>query len=254
MNDNPTAAVLMIGNELLIGRTQDINLKTIAERLGSIGVRICEARVVADDKAAIVDAINTLRASYDYVFTTGGIGPTHDDITAQCVADAFGKPLLQHPQAAKLLLDYFKSRGHEANDARMRMANIPQGGVMIDNPVSVAPGFVVENVYVMAGVPKIMRAMLENIIPTLKQGKIQSSISIVCDLGEGTISASLEALQRRYGNSVELGSYPGKDGVAGRLALVARGIDRETLKEAGNDLGEMIKTLGGQVVEADQSW
>ncbi len=250
MNDNPTAAVLMIGNELLAGRTQDINLKTIAERLGSIGVRVCEARIVADDSAAIVDAINTLRASYDYLFTTGGIGPTHDDITAQCVADAFGRPLLQHPQAVKLLQDYFKSRGHDANPARMRMANVPEGGTLIDNPVSAAPGFVVENVHVMAGVPKIMQAMLENVLPDLRRGSMLSSVSVQCDLGEGTISAPLEALQEKYGSSIEFGSYPGKEGVAGRLALVARGTDTEKVKEAGRDISAMIVSLGGKVIEA----
>ena len=242
--------MLMIGNELLSGRTQDINLKTIAERLGSIGVQVCEARVVADDSTAIVDAINTLRTTYDYVFTTGGIGPTHDDITAQCVADAFGRPLLQHPQAAKLLQDYFKSRGHEANAARMRMANVPEGGTLIDNPVSVAPGFVVENVHVMAGVPKIMQSMLENILPTLTRGMRLSCVSVICDLGEGTISASFETLQQKYGESVDFGSYPGKSGVAGRLTLIARGADPDKVKEAGNEIDAMVRSLGGNVIEA----
>jgi len=251
VSNNPTAAVLMIGNELLAGRTQDINLKTIAERLGGIGIRVREARIVADDGAAIVDAINALRASYDYVFTTGGIGPTHDDITAQCVADAFGKPLLQHPQAVQLLRDYFKSRGHEANEARMRMANVPEGGTLIENPVSVAPGFVVENVHVMAGVPKIMQGMLENIIPTLRQGTMLSSVSVVCNLGEGTISASLETLQQKYGDAIELGSYPGKEGIAGRLALVARGTDSNKLTEAGKDLVALVTSLGGDVIETE---
>jgi len=251
VSNNPTAAVLMIGNELLTGRTQDINLKTIAERLGTIGVRVCEARIIADDASSIVAAINALRAKYDYVFTTGGIGPTHDDITAQCVADAFGEPLLQHPHAVSLLQDYFKSRDIQVNEARMRMANVPNGGTLIDNPVSVAPGFVVENVYVMAGVPKIMQAMLENILPMLKRGTTVSSVSVLCTLGEGTISAPLEALQAKYGASIEFGSYPGKEGVAGKVSLVARGTDSEKLNRARKDLNEMVRSLGGEVVSLE---
>jgi molybdenum cofactor synthesis domain-containing protein len=239
----------MIGNELLAGRTQDTNLKTIAEALGEIGIRVCEARVVADESSAIVNALNSLRASYDYVFTTGGIGPTHDDITAQCVADAFATPLLQHPEAVSLLRDYYQRRGLEANAARMRMANVPQGGTLIENPVSVAPGFIVGNVIVMAGVPKIMQAMLANVIPQLKQGEVMQSATVVCDLGEGTISAPLEALQHKYGDTLEFGSYPGKEGLSGRLSLVARCTVAETLIEARKDLVAMVSSLGGTVID-----
>lgn len=240
----------MIGNELLAGRTQDTNLKTIAEALGAIGVRVCEARVVADEGAAIVSAVNSLRSRYDYLFTTGGIGPTHDDITAQCVADAFGTPLLQHPEAARLLRDFYARRNLEANEARMRMANVPEGGSLIENPVSVAPGFILGNVVVMAGVPKIMQAMLTNVIPQLRRGTILSSVTIVCDLGEGTISAPLEALQHKFADTVEFGSYPGREGVSGRLSLVARGTEPVKLEEAGRELIDMVSALGGNILNS----
>ncbi len=247
-SNNPTAAVLLVGNEILSGRTQDINLKHIAESLSSVGIHVCECRVIADVEEVIVDALNTLREQYTYVFTTGGIGPTHDDITAQCVAKAFGVPLLQHPQAVQLLTDYFDSRGVEANEARMRMANVPQGGTLVDNPVSVAPGFCVENVYVMAGVPKIMQAMFANILPTLKHGSAFLSVTVVCNLPEGQISQPLSALQADFPD-LDLGSYPGKQGGASRVSLLARGTDRERLGLVLVRLTALVSDLGGEVVE-----
>ncbi len=248
MTSNPTAAVILIGNEILSGRTQDINLQHIAEHLCAVGIQVCECRVIADIEAVIVDAVNTLRHQYDYVFTTGGIGPTHDDITAQCVANAFGVPLLQHPQAVKLLTEYFQSRDVEVNEARMRMANVPQGGVLIENPVSVAPGFCVENVYVMAGVPRIMQAMFANILPTLEHGAVIYSVTVVCNLPEGIISRPLGELQEKY-PQIDLGSYPGKSNATSRVSLVARGTDQDVLREVLADLEGLVGRFDGEVVE-----
>ena len=166
-NSDVTACMLIIGNEVLSGRTQDKNLSFLGAALGEIGIDMREARIIPDDPAIIIRTVNDCRARFDYVFTTGGIGPTHDDITADCIADAFGVPLEFHHEAMARLSAHYKAMGTEFNEARQRMARIPQGGGLIDNPVSTAPGFVIENVYVMAGVPKIMQAMVENILPTL---------------------------------------------------------------------------------------
>lgn len=248
MPDNPTAAVLLIGNEILSGRTQDINLKHIAENLSSVGIRVCECRVIADVEQVIVDALNTLRSRYTYVFTTGGIGPTHDDITAQCVANAFEVPLLQHPEAVHLLTEYFDQRGVEANEARMRMANVPKGGTLVSNPVSVAPGFCVDNVYVMAGVPRIMQAMFANILPTLKHGSALLTVTVICDLPEGKISEPLELLQADF-PMLDVGSYPGKMGSGFRVSLLARGTDRQQLAAVEVRLKQLVAELDGNVVD-----
>ena len=245
---NPTAAVLLIGNEILSGRTQDINLNHIATKLSAVGIQVCECRVIPDIESVIVDSLNSLRSQYTYVFTTGGIGPTHDDITAQCVANAFGVPLLQHPKAVSLLSDYFASRNVEANEARMRMANVPEGGTLVDNPVSVAPGFCIGNVYVMAGVPRIMQAMLANIIPTLTHGQTLRSVTVVCDLAEGLISKPLELLQKEF-PQLDLGSYPGKQHTTFQVSLVARGIDTEQLAQVQSKLVELVTDLGGHVID-----
>ena len=249
MSNNPTAAVLLIGNEILSGRTQDLNLKYIASKLSSIGVRLCECRVISDNRDAIIEWLNPLRSSHTYVFTTGGIGPTHVDITAQCVADAFEVPLRQHPEAVRLLIDYFKLRGVEANEARMRMANVPQDGELIDNPVSIAPGFRVENVHVMAGVPRIMQAMFDNVLPTLDKGAALLSITVVCNLPEGDLSAPLTRLQQKF-LSVDVGSYPGKyQTELPQVALVGRGSDRTRLLEVSQALQDLVKELGGEVID-----
>ena len=166
-----TAAMLIIGNEVLSGRTQDKNLAFVGNALGEIGIDMKEVRIVPDEQDEIVDAVNALRAKYTYVFTSGGIGPTHDDITADCIAAAFGVSLDMHPLATQLLEAHYEAQGIEFNAARARMARIPDGASLIDNPVSTAPGFRIGNVHVMAGVPKIMQAMMENILPTLKAAK-----------------------------------------------------------------------------------
>lgn len=223
------AALVIIGNEILSGRTQDANLAFIAAELGSIGIRLHEARVVADDEADIVAALNALRQRYAYVFTTGGIGPTHDDITAACVAKAFGLPFGRNPEAERRLLAHYPPE--KVNAARMRMADTPEGAELIDNPVSVAPGFRVENVYVLPGVPKIMQAMFHGLKARLKGGDAVRSRTIVTFAPEGEIAEPLGQIQDRC-PTVEIGSYPfmriGNPGTS----LVFRGTDAAAIDAA----------------------
>lgn len=243
----PTAAVLLIGNELLSGRTQDSNLAYIAKALVARGIRLQEARVIADVPDAIISAVNELRRSTTYLFTTGGIGPTHDDITAECIASAFGVELPVNAEAEAILLDYFKARDIEPNADRLRMARIPEGAALVDNPVSAAPGFRMDNVFVFAGVPRIMQSMLDSVLPQLASGLVMHSVSVSCNLGEGTVASAFRELQARY-PSTELGSYPGKDGKLSQLSLVARGPDPDELQELRLALVSMITDLGGQVL------
>ena len=165
-----TAALVVIGNEILSGRTKDANVSYLARQLTALGIQLAEVRMVRDEERAIIAAVNTLRASHNYVFTTGGIGPTHDDITCEAVARAFNLPYRIHPEAKRILEDFYRDTGRELNEARMRMAYTPEGATLIDNPVSRAPGFRVENVHVLAGIPAVMRAMFESVAPTLKGG------------------------------------------------------------------------------------
>lgn len=245
--DTPTAAIILIGNELLSGRTKDVNLAYMATALAAHGIRVSEARIILDDESVIVDTLNVLRSSNTYVFTTGGIGPTHDDITADCIAKAFGVGIGIHAEAEQRLLSYWSQRGIEPNDDRLRMARIPHGAQLIDNPVSAAPGFRLDNVHVMAGVPRIMQAMFDSILPTLQHGPIIGSVSVKCDLGEGTIAGPLRELQSRYPD-VDLGSYPGAADNA-RLSLVARSNDQKLLSEIQQALQLLVETAGGTVIE-----
>src|SRR5882762_10478772 len=200
-----TACVLIIGNEILSGRTQDANLAFLAQGLNEAGVRLREARVIPDDKETIVGTVNEVRCQFDYVFTTGGIGPTHDDITSACIAEAFGVELIVHPEAGRILESHYPPGG--LNEARLRMAQVPEGAVLLPNPISRAPGFRVENVYVLPGVPQIMQAIFNELKHRLKGGAKMLSRSVSCTLGEGTIAKDLGALQERYGD-LEIGSYP----------------------------------------------
>lgn len=243
-----TAAVILIGDELLSGRTCDTNLATIAETLGRRGIRIAEARVIADVPDTIVETVNEMRKKVDFVFTTGGIGPTHDDITSENIARAFGVPIEMHPEAQKLLLDYFESRDVEPNEARMRMARIPVGATLVDNPVSVAPGFRMDNVFVMAGVPKIMSAMLANILPLLPDVGQLLSETVVCDLPEGLLAAPLGELSAQH-SDIDLGSYPGKSAEFRQVSLVVRGIDQKRVDTVAAEVRQMVATLGGQVLD-----
>ena len=239
----PTAAVLIVGNEILSGRTKDANLPHIAEKLGELGIRVREARVVPDIEEEIVASVNALRARFTYVFTTGGIGPTHDDITSECVAKAFGVALERNPEAVARLERHYGDPKH-LNEARLRMANIPAGGELIDNPISAAPGFRLGNVFVMAGVPNIMQAMLDGVLPRLKGGPPIHARTVSCALPEGALAADLGALQESY-PALEIGSYPyfrrGDFGVS----LVLRGTDEPLLDRATEELAGIVTRLGG---------
>jgi len=238
---------LLIGNELLSGRTQDKNLAYMATRLAEHGIRVTETRIIPDIESVIVATLNTLRENNTYVFTTGGIGPTHDDITADCVALAFGVAIDIHDAAKQTLMTYWAGRGIEPNDDRLRMARIPVGATLIDNPVSAAPGFCVGNVYVMAGVPKIMQAMFDAVLPGLDRGAVISSVSVRCNLGEGTLAGPLRELQSDHSN-IDIGSYPGKQDGKFAVTLVARGTDGEELAAIEQKLRQLIANAGGDIL------
>lgn len=240
-----TAALLLIGNELLSGRTKDANLNFLARQLTLMGIQLREARVVSDREEEIVTAVNALRARYTYVFTTGGIGPTHDDITSESVAKAFGLRWTLNPEARQILEDFYDGSGRELNEARLRMAHTPEGAELIDNPVSRAPGFRVENVYVMAGIPAVMRAMFDSIASTLEAGTTVKSRSVAVMLGEGDVARELGALQERFG-ALEIGSYPFmREGQFG-TTLVLRGLDQGEVDAAAEELKDTLRRLGGE--------
>jgi molybdenum cofactor synthesis domain-containing protein len=234
-----TAAMIVIGDEILSGRTKDVNIGAVADFCTDLGIDLMEVRVVSDDTDAIVEAVNALRARNTYVFTSGGIGPTHDDITADAVAQAFGVALPINPQAREMLEARWKQTGTEVNEARLRMARIPEGADLIVNSVSAAPGFRIGNVHVMAGVPVIMRAMLEALAPTLQGGRKVMSVTIPAAVGEGTLGGPLGALQEQYPD-VKMGSYPqmGRDRVMTELVL--RSPDEARLAEAAEKVREMV--------------
>ncbi len=231
MNNSPTAAVLLIGNEVLSGRTKDKNLGFIADYLTALGIDLMEARVIADDEADIVAAVNALRARYSYVFTTGGIGPTHDDITADCIAKAFNVEISHHAEASEILSRHFKSIGREANEARLRMARIPHGASLIYNSVSKAPGFRIENVFVMAGVPKVMNAMMDEVASQLSGGVRVMSRTVRFEGGEGDIAKPLKEIQDKW-PTLSVGSYPFQSERGFNTNLVLRGRDEAALEEA----------------------
>lgn len=236
--DTVTAALILIGDEILSGRTKDKNLGYIAETLTDLAIELREARVVADIEDEIVEAINTLRAKYDYVFTTGGIGPTHDDITADAVAKAFGVGIDYHPDALALLESRYNK--FEINEARKRMARIPDGGELIPNDVSWAPGFKVENVYVMAGVPRIMQSMLDVVAPTLERGKPLLSETVPAYVGEGDLAAGLGEVQAAFPD-VSIGSYPFEDGGRFGSNLVVRSKNPDSLARAKSAVEEVVE-------------
>lgn len=239
-----TAALLIIGNEILSGRTHDANLPYIATALNEVGVRLWEVRVVPDIEEDIIMAIIDLRVKYDYIFTTGGIGPTHDDITADCIALSFGLPLIEHPEALRRLHQHYASSGLELNAARRRMARVPEGAELIDNPISAAPGFRVQNVFVMAGVPRVMQAMLDGIKSQLRGGLPIRTRSVLCNLGEGDLAAGLQAVQESFPD-VEIGSYPRFSSSAYRVSLVLRHTDDTQLAAATAAVCELVQGLGG---------
>ena len=247
MGKQVTAAMLIIGNEILSGRTQDKNLSYLAEQLGGIGVDMREARIVADVRGAVVAAVNELRGQYDYLFTTGGIGPTHDDITADCIAEAFGVVLEKHPVAMERLQAHYAALGAEFNSARQRMARIPRGAGLIDNPVSTAPGFVMENVFVMAGVPKIMQGMVDNVLPMLRGGERLASVTITAPVPEGSIAEQTGALQAQY-PQVNIGLYPYYGAEGAGVSVVARGTDTTALAEIEAAIKKLFASMNAPLI------
>lgn len=247
-----TACVLIIGNEILTGRTADANLGFIGAKLMGIGVRLAHARTIPDIEEEIVRNLNEVRGSYDYIFTTGGIGPTHDDITATSVAKTFGVPYILNKEARERLIRHYNGE-QNLNPGRERMAMTPEGVTLIDNPVSAAPGFKIGNVYVLAGVPAIMQAMLEGLLPTLAGGPPILVRVVGCKLPESQIATDLGALAARYAPAVEMGSYPWfRSGGALGLSLVLRGTDLNKLLQAEEELCVLIRKLGDTPVRAEE--
>ncbi len=241
--DIVTAGMIVIGDEILSGRTKDQNIGYIAEHCTTIGIQLREVRVVADVEAEIVEAVNMLRVRNTYVFTTGGIGPTHDDITADSIAAAFGVPIDIDPRAMAIMTPYYAERGLEFTDARKRMARIPEGAELIANAVSNAPGFMLDNVIVMAGIPKVMHMMLDDVTPRLKTGKKMLSVTIPLHQPESEISALLGAAQETWPD-VSMGSYPffehGKYGTQ----LVLRATDKARLADAETAVKGELESRG----------
>jgi molybdenum cofactor synthesis domain-containing protein len=252
--NNPTACLVVIGNEVLSGRTQDANINFLAKGLGAIGIPLREVRVIPDVAETIIATINEVRAKFDHVFTTGGIGPTHDDITSECVAAAFGVPWEKHPEAwARMAAHYEKTAEGIAafNPARQRMATMPRGATLIDNAISIAPGFTIGNVHVMAGVPRIMQAMFATLAPTLAGGPpIVSRAVHATGIGEGLIAAGLEAIQQRY-PALDLGSYPYYRAEGQGVAIVAKGPDAAACEAAIAEVTGLFLSLGGAPVQGE---
>ena len=229
--EQPSAAMLVIGDELLSGRTHDANMHYLAKELTEIGINLTEARFIRDDPTAIVSNIIELSKRFDYLFTSGGIGPTHDDITTDCVAEAFEKKASIRSDALKILQEYYDGKDIELNEARLRMARIPETAELIDNPISAAPGYVIENVYVMAGVPKIFQSMLKTVTPKLEKGLPTLSLSVKIYKGEGDIALDLEEMVKTF-DQLNFGSYPfSEKGVHG-TNIVIRGNDKKLMEEA----------------------
>lgn len=238
-----TAALLVIGDEILSGRTKDKNIGYIAEYLTGLGIDLMEVRIVGDEESAIVGALNALRKSYAYVFTTGGIGPTHDDITADCVAKAFGVPIDVDPRALAIMQERLAATGAEMNEARLRMTRIPEGADLVANKVSGAPGIWIENVIVMAGVPAIMQAMLDEVAPKLKTGVRMLTETIRADAREGDIGTELGQIATANPRVI-IGSYPFFDPQLGpNTNVVLRGRDAERLAVAKRAVEEMLRRV-----------
>ena len=236
-----TAGLLIIGNEILSGRTADANLPYLATFLGQIGIRLVEARVIPDIESEIVEAVNALRVKVDYLFTTGGIGPTHDDITARCIAKAFERKLIRHPEAERRLQAFYPPE--KLTEARLKMAETPEGASLIDNPISMAPGFIIENVHVLAGVPKIMQAMLDILRPRLVGGAPVHSRTLVVFKGEGDMAHTLGDIQSRY-PAIDIGSYPFFRMDKPGTSIVFRGDDVPAIDAAFAELEAACRAIG----------
>ena len=244
MSEPVTAAMIVIGDEILSGRTKDLNIGHLADIMTAIGIDLKEVRIVSDEELAIVAAVNALRTTHTYVFTTGGIGPTHDDITADAVSRAFGVECRYDERAYAMLEAFYAKRDIEFTEARKRMARMPAGAEHIENPISLAPGFRIDNVHVMAGVPAIFQAMLDNVVPTLKTGAKLLSDSVHCPHGEGVIGDKLAAIQKEHPETI-IGSYPKYRDGAFWTELVVRARDPKKLAAAKQAIEEMIEGLAG---------
>ena len=242
MADIVTAAMIVIGDEILSGRTKDKNIGHLADMMTTVGIDLKEVRIVPDEEDEIVAAVNALRARYTYVFTTGGIGPTHDDITADSVSKAFGVPCEYEPRAYAMLEANYASRGMEFSEARKRMARMPRGADLIENPVSVAPGFRIGNVHVMAGVPSIFQAMLDNVVPSLKTGAKLLSTTVQCPYGEGTIGGPLGEIQKAHPETI-IGSYPKYLDGKFWTELVVRSRSQEAMERARAAVEAMLSEI-----------
>jgi molybdenum cofactor synthesis domain-containing protein len=243
-----TAGMIVIGDEILSGRTKDVNIGAVADFCTDLGIDLTEVRIVSDEQDAIIEAVNALRIRYTYVFTSGGIGPTHDDITADAIAKAFGVALPINEQARAMLEARWKQTGTEVNEARLRMARIPEGADLIVNSVSAAPGFRIGNVHVMAGVPSVFQAMLGNVMPTLRTGRKLMAQSVPCPHGEGDIGGPLGEIQKNHPDVV-IGSYPRYDGKRFSTEIVIRGADEGAVNAARADVEAMVAGLAPRAVE-----
>ena len=241
MTEAVTACILIIGNEILSGRTQDVNVSHLAKTLGAWGIQVKHCRVIPDVEDIIVDTVNEVRANYDYVFTTGGIGPTHDDITAECIAKAFGVALIEDPDIAARIRT--RPAPEDVMASRLRMARVPAGAVLIDNPTGGPQGFAMENVYVMAGIPMIMQAMLSSLDGQLRSGPVVRSRSVRAYTGESQIADALSALQDEFVN-VDIGSYPFFRDERYGTVLVIRGINTELLATVAGRIMAAVEASG----------
>jgi molybdenum cofactor synthesis domain-containing protein len=240
---NPTAAIIVIGDEILSGRTKDKNIGWLAVELSKLGIQLHEARVISDDRQKIIDTVQSLSSAYDLVFTSGGIGPTHDDITTEAVAAAFNVPVIRHPEAERRLLAHYQNTELEFNAARQKMADIPETATLIDNPLSAAPGFILGNVHVLPGVPSILQAMFEGLSSKLPGGVKTTRITIQCQTGEGNIAAILNNIQARF-EGISVGSYPWfKPGQFG-TAVVVSGLDAYVALDAAKAVEAEVRDFG----------
>ena len=249
---NPTAAMLVIGDEILSGRTRDANMHYLAGELTEVGINLAEVRIVSDDRDAIISAVQALSAAYDTVFTSGGIGPTHDDITTDAVAAAFNVPVIRHPEAERRLIAHYANTDLEFNAARQKMADIPETAALIDNPLSAAPGYIIGNVHVLPGVPTILQAMFEGLKHRLPGGVVMTRITVQCSTGEGNIATILADVEARH-NGVSIGSYPWmKPGQFG-TAIVVSGLDVAVTNSAAKTVEAEVRAFGAEanIVNAD---
>ena len=247
----PTAAIVVIGDEILNGRTADKNINYLASQFYDRGIKLAEARVIGDDEGLIIETVRMLAEKYDMVFTSGGIGPTHDDITTVTIAKAFGVKVIRHPEANQRLIDHYKGTDLDYNTARQKMADIPEGAELIDNPISAAPGYILQNVYVLPGVPSILQAMIENMGDQLPGGIKAHRLTVQTEVGEGTLAAGLAQVEADH-PGVSIGSYPWfKPGAYG-TALVVSGLDEAIVKKAAEALLGLVRTHGGQAYIDDK--